>query len=95
MNVSDINSSLDKAERSILNFFMPRRCPFCGAMADKELLCEKCRKTLPFRGEHAVEAESFARCAAPLYYEGPVRQAILDFKFKRKMGSVTDTAPSF
>ena len=68
MNVSDINSSLDKAERSILNFFMPRRCPFCGAMADKELLCEKCRKTLPFRGEHAVEAESFARCAAPLYY---------------------------
>ena len=35
MNVSDINSSLDKAERSILNFFMPRRCPFCGAMADK------------------------------------------------------------
>ena len=89
MNVSDINSSLDKAERSILNFFMPRRCPFCGAMADKELLCEKCRKTLPFRGEHAVEAESFARCASPLYYEGPVRQAILDFKFKRKMGSVS------
>lgn len=89
MNVSDINSSLDKAERSILNFFMPRRCPFCGAMADKELLCEKCRKTLPFRGEHAVEAESFARCAAPLYYEGPVRRAILDFKFKRKMGSVS------
>ena len=44
MNVSDINSSLDKAERSILNFFMPRRCPFCGAMADKELLCEKIKE---------------------------------------------------
>lgn len=89
MRASDINNSLDKAERSIMDFLMPRRCPFCGAVAGKELLCDKCSKTLPFRGEHAVEEESFARCAAPLYYEEPVRKAILDYKFKRKMGAVS------
>ena len=89
MRASDINNSLDKAERSIMDFLMPRRCPFCGAVAGKELLCDKCSKTLPFRGEHAVEEEPFARCAAPLYYEEPVRKAILDYKFKRKMGAVS------
>lgn len=88
MRASDINESLDKMERGILDFLMPRRCPFCGAVAGKNLLCEKCEKTLPYRDEHAVEEERFARCAAPLYYEEPVRQAILDFKFKRKIGSV-------
>lgn len=89
MRASDINNSLDKAERSIMDFLMPRRCPFCGAVAGKELLCDKCSKTLPFRGEHAVEEEPFARCAAPLYYEESVRKAILDYKFKRKMGAVS------
>ena len=87
MRASDINDSLEKAERGILDFFMPRRCPFCGAVAGKALLCEKCEKSLPFRAEHAVEEERFARCAAPLYYEEPVRRAILDFKFGRKVGS--------
>ena len=36
MRASDINNSLDKAERSIMDFLMPRRCPFCGAVAGKE-----------------------------------------------------------
>ena len=89
MRASDINNSLDKAERSIMDFLMPRRCPFCGAVAGKELLCDKCSKTLPFRSEHAVGEEPFARCAAPLHYEEPVRKAILDYKFKRKMGAVS------
>ena len=88
MSLSDINKSLDKAGRSILDFFVPRRCPFCGAVAGKELLCEHCSETLPFTGEHAVEETAFARCAAPLYYEGPVRQAILNFKFRGKVGAL-------
>lgn len=88
MSFTDINDSLDQAGRKILDFFMPRRCPFCGAVAGRELLCEKCEKTLPFTGEHAVEETTFARCAAPLYYEGAVRQAILRFKFGRKLGSL-------
>lgn len=30
MSMTDLNEALDKAERGILNFFLPRRCPFCG-----------------------------------------------------------------
>ena len=52
MNLPDINNSLDKAARGILDFLMPRRCPFCGAVAGKKLLCEHCSETLPFTGEH-------------------------------------------
>ena len=85
MNLPDINNSLDKAARGILDFLMPRRCPFCGAVAGKKLLCEHCSETLPFTGEHAVEETA---CAAPFYYEGPVRQAILNFKFRGKVGAL-------
>ena len=88
MNISELNKSIDQMGRGILNFFMPRRCPFCGGVTGKELLCEKCSRTLPFTGEHAVVETSFARCAAPLYYEGPVRQAILNFKFNGKIGAL-------
>ena len=93
MRASDINNSLDKAERSIMDFLMPRRCPFCGAVAGKELLCDKCSKTLPFRGEHAVEEAAQLITTHNLRFSlrlmEQVRKAILDYKFKRKMGAVS------
>ncbi|MBP3501128.1 MAG: ComF family protein [Oscillospiraceae bacterium] len=85
----NFNNDLNKVERNILDFFFPRRCPFCGAVAGKELLCKKCRRSLPFTGEHAVREGTFGRCAAPLYYEDRVREAILQFKFKDKLGGMS------
>lgn len=85
----NFNNDLNKVERNILDFFFPRRCPFCGAVAGKELLCKKCRRSLPFTGEHAVREGTFGRCAAPLYYEDSVREAILQFKFKDKLGGMS------
>lgn len=84
-----LNDELDKLSRGILDFFFPRRCPFCGAVAGKELLCNKCLRSLPFTGEHAVREGTFGRCAAPLYYEDSVREAILQFKFKAKLGGMS------
>lgn len=84
-----LNDELDKLSRGILDFFFPRRCPFCGAVAGKELLCNKCLRSLPFTGEHAVREGTFGRCAAPLYYEDRVREAILQFKFKAKLGGLS------
>ena len=84
-----LNDELNKLSRGILDFFFPRRCPFCGAVAGKELLCKKCRRSLPFTGEHAVREGTFGRCAAPLYYEDSVREAILQFKFKAKLGGLS------
>lgn len=84
-----LNDELNKLSRGILDFFFPRRCPFCGAVAGKELLCKKCLRSLPFTGEHAVREGTFGRCAAPLYYEDRVREAILQFKFKAKLGGMS------
>ena len=63
---------LNRAARSVMDFFFPRQCPFCGGIVGRELLCDKCRKTLPYTGEHAVVDGRFGSAAAPLYYEGAV-----------------------
>ena len=84
-----LNDELNKLSRGILDFFFPRRCPFCGAVAGKELLCKKCLRSLPFTGDHAVREGTFGRCAAPLYYEDRVREAILQVKFKAKLGGLS------
>lgn len=83
------NDELNKISRSVLDFLFPRRCPFCGAPVGKELLCEKCRHTLPFTDEHALRSGTFGQCAAPLYYEEAVREAILQFKFKARLGGLS------
>ena len=78
-----VNDRLDKAQRSLLDFFFPRHCPFCRRVTGKRLLCETCEKELPYCDE--VRTGPFGRCAAPLYYEDAVREAILAFKFKGRL----------
>lgn len=79
-----INDSLDRAQKSMLDFFFPQHCPFCGRIAGKALLCPKCEKELPHCTE--VRTGTYGECAAPLYYEDAVRDALLGFKFKGKVG---------
>ena len=75
--------------RAVGDFLAPRHCPFCGAAPDGgELLCARCAAALPFTEGRAVRTGPFGRCAAPLWYEGSVRNAILAFKFKGKMGGL-------
>ena len=85
--MNDINDSLNRASRSVMDFFFPRKCPFCGAVVGKDLLCGDCRKNLPFCNE-IVKGSGFGRVTAPLYYKGPVRRAVLDYKFKGKLGGL-------
>ena len=79
---------LNRAARSVMDFFFPRQCPFCGGIVGRELLCDKCRKTLPYTGERAVVDGRFGSAAAPLYYEGAVREAVHRLKFKGKLGGL-------
>lgn len=81
------NEELNRLTGNLMNIFFPRRCPFCGAVTGKELLCDSCESTLPRCSTVRCGAD-FGRCAAPLYYEGNVRRAILDFKFKAKLGAL-------
>ena len=77
------NDDLNKINSSLMDFFFPRKCPFCGKTNGKQLLCDTCRDTLP-RCERVRYGADFGRCAASLYYEGAVRQAILDFKWPKR-----------
>ena len=79
---------LNRAARSVMDFFFPRQCPFCGGIVGRELLCDKCRKTLPYTGERAVVDGRFGSAAAPLYYEGAVRETVHRLKFKGKLGGL-------
>lgn len=81
------NDELNKITDNLLGVFFPRKCPFCGKLTGKTLLCETCGAALP-RCEEVRQGADFGRCTAPLYYEGPVRDAILAFKFKAKLGGL-------
>lgn len=75
--------------RIIGDFLAPRRCPFCGALLSRgETMCRRCADTLPYTAGRAVRTGPFGRCAAPLRYEGAVRDAILAYKFKGRMGGL-------
>jgi len=81
------NEQMNRLGRGVMDFFFPRRCPFCGHLVGKELLCDDCRKKLPWT-ERAVAEGSFGRCASPLYYEESVRKAVLELKFSGKTGAL-------
>lgn len=76
--------ALNRAQKSLLDLFFPRKCPFCGTLVGKDLLCSRCRDTLP-RNDGVRSGAGFGRCAAPLRYEGPVRDAVLRYKFNSRL----------
>lgn len=81
------NDELNKFGQTLLDLFFPRKCPFCGKLTGKDLLCNQCAQTLP-RCEKVRHGADFGRCAAPLYYEENVRRAILRYKFNGDMGAL-------
>lgn len=75
--------------KNLLDLLFPHRCPFCGKVTENGvLLCAKCADDLPITGERPVVEGTFGRCAAPLYYERQVRDALLAFKFRGRMGGL-------
>lgn len=67
----------------LLNLLFPPKCPFCRRILDSPGVCDTCRKELPWTEEHEAvrEGTDGLRCAASLWYEGKVREAILRLKF--------------
>lgn len=86
-NPSSFLQSINDAIDGVTRFFYPRRCPFCGVGLGRELLCEDCAKTLP-RCEEQRRGAYFGVVAAPLWYTGAVRKALMDLKFRRRMGGL-------
>ena len=89
MGMSDLNERLNQLEQGALNLLFPRKCPFCNRhIGGRDLICGDCEKTLPYTGDQARRQVSGLRVAAPLYYEDAVRRALLDFKFKGRIGGL-------
>lgn len=82
----------------IICLFFPNRCKFCGELTEVyENVCETCTENLPWidgevcplcgsakkdcncKGKHGHYYEEIA---APLYYDGTVKECIHNFKFK-------------
>ncbi len=68
----------------VLDLLFPPKCPFCRRVVDGAAVCGACEKSLPWtKGEEGLYPgldELF--CAAPLFYEGAVRDALLRLKFR-------------
>jgi len=77
----------NNAAKGLIDLFFPRKCPFCGAITEKDGSCRRCETTL-HRFEGVRKGVGFGRVTAPLWYEGSVREAILAFKFRAKLGGL-------
>lgn len=68
----------------ILDFFFPPRCAFCGAILEEsgDGVCSACRKALPRAAETERKCDFVCAYTAPFYYEEPVRQGMLAYKFR-------------
>lgn len=72
-----------KLLNALLDLLFPAKCPFCGGVRDAPEICPACLRALPWTDEeHALRnLGEGLRCAAPLWYAGPVRDGIRRFKF--------------
>lgn len=68
---------------AVIDLLFPPKCPFCGKVLDRIGICADCEKDLPWIEEtKVVITDGDLTCAAPLWYEGAVREALLRLKFR-------------
>lgn len=69
---------------TILNLLFPPKCPVCRKVQDRAGICSACERELPVtEGKDTLRTgPGGLRCAAPVWYEGAVREALLRLKFQ-------------
>lgn len=77
---------------NLLDLLFPPKCPFCQKVQDAAGMCPACETSLPWTDEvHGLRTlRGGLLCAAPLWYEDSVREAIRRFKFH---GGVSAAGP--
>ena len=69
----------------VSSLLFPEKCPYCGATIEFSLInrpteCKSCWSQFPLSpGVHILPCGD--RCVSPFRYQGPVRQAIVNYKF--------------
>lgn len=81
-----------KMTDALLDLLFPPKCPFCRKVQDAPGMCPACENSLPWTDEaHSLRTlRGGLLCAAPLWYEGSVREAVRRFKFH---GGVSAAGP--
>lgn len=77
---------------TLLDLLFPPKCPFCRKVLDAPGMCPECEASLPWTdGDGGLRTlRGGLLCAAPLWYEDSVREAIRHFKFH---GGVSAAGP--
>ena len=77
---------------NLLDLLFPPKCPFCRRVLDAPGMCPECEKALPRTDEDGGlrTLRGGLLCAAPLWYENDVREAVRRFKFH---GGVSAAGP--
>lgn len=77
---------------TLLDLLFPPKCPFCQKVQDAPGMCPDCEASLPWTDEaHGLRTlRGGLLCAAPLWYEDSVREAVRRFKFH---GGVSAAGP--
>ena len=72
----------------ILDLMFPPKCPVCGRVLDRPGVCVACGTALPrTEGTDVLWSLAGVPCAAPLWYQDQVREAIRGLKFKGRIGT--------
>ena len=68
----------------LADLLFPPKCVFCRRVLDAPGICPACEKALPWTegDEMELRLPGGSPCAAPLFYESSVRQALLRLKFQ-------------
>ncbi len=82
-----INTAINRVTQDAMELFFPTKCPFCGCIIGRKTECAVCKDDLPLCGQ-LITGPGFGAVAAPLWYDGRVRDAILAFKFRAKLGGM-------
>ena len=74
---------------ALLDLLFPPKCPFCQKVQDAPGMCPACEKSLPWTDEdHGLRSlRGGLLCAAPLWYEDTVREAVRRFKFQNGLSA--------
>ena len=69
----------------VMELLFPPKCILCHRVLpdDMRAVCPVCSESLPrTRGSRRkLEQDFFSLCVSPLYYDGALRQAVLEYKF--------------
>ena len=78
-----------KIADALLDLLFPPRCPFCLRVQDAPGMCPDCEVALPWTDEAGGlrTLRGGLPCAAPLWYEESVREAIRRFKFQNGLSA--------